>query len=406
MEPTYVKTSTEYVEIVVKKQNTPDYAYRIANGLPLPVNPYFMSYFNSNGPTGGSLLTTQYYNNSGKPTTKTSVEYPPGVATGPDHANCKSMISELDAWVSGIQVWKSNTLLSKIKAQSLPILMLYKERHQTGKLITKFLDDALYTIGNLKHPKRVLFRMGVYDPQKHTGNFLRKLRKKTMSCETAGDAWLQYRFAWTPLYHDIADSLKASEDFEKKIHRFSQSAGTKFGHGITKNMVSWLTGEENWSGFIGGAVSYRVNYHISDVTLAGVGSMMDIPTFLWDAVPWSFVIDRVVDVSSYLDLRNATLGTEFTSGYFTTFYQRTIYPARTRTSYYPNRLTYLIGGRKYFTQIFNPPPREDVYMNRVKLTSFPTPKLEYPLSFKLAHGVDYMALGRQVVKKFRQKPSF
>lgn len=406
MEPKYVKTATEYVEIKVNKTKTVDYAYRIANDHPLPVNPYFMTYFNSNGPNNGGVLTTQYYDNFGQPTTSTVAFQAAGLMTGPNSADCNNIIGELNKWVSGIQDWKSNTLLSKIKAQSLPILMLYKERHQTGKLITKFLDDALYCIGNLKHPKRVLSRMGVYDPQKHTGNFLRKLRKKTMSCNTAGDAWLQYRFAWAPLYHDIIDSVNAAADFEKKLHKFSQNAGTRFGNTVEKNMRSALNGERIWRGSINGAVSYRVNYYISDATLAGVGSMMDIPTFLWDAVPWSFVIDRVVDVSGYLDLRNATLGTQFTSGYFTTFYLRSINPAAIDVSYYPNRLTYMIGGLKYVQQYITPPPREDVYMNRVKLTSFPNPKLEYPLSFKVTHGVDYIALGRQLREKMRKKPRF
>lgn len=404
MEPIYVLTGTEYVQVKVNKTKTADYAYRIANDLPLPVNPYLMTYFNSNGPNKGGVLTTQHYDNFGQPTTSTVTFQAPGLMTSPNGTDCNNMIGALDTWVSGIQAWKANTLLSKIKAQSLPILMLYKERHRTGKLITKFLDDALYCIGNLKHPKRVLFRMGVYNPQRHTGNFLRKLRKKTISCNTAGDAWLQYRFAWTPLYHDIIDSINAAADFEKKLHKFSQNAGGRFGNSIEKNMRSVTDGERIWRGNITGAVSYRVNYYISDSTLSGVGSMMDIPTFLWDAVPWSFVIDRVVDVSSYLDLRNATLGTQFTSGYFTTFYQRTIIPAAIDVKYHPNRLTYLIGGRKYTQQFFNPPPREDVYMNRVKLASFPAPTLEYPLSFKIAHGVDYVALGHQLVERMRKKP--
>lgn len=406
MEPKFVLSNTEYIDIKVQKTATPDYAKRIAEGIPLPVNPYMMTYFNSNGASKGSQLDIQYYSSLGKPTSKTTFTYPPQLVTGPSHMYCNNMIAEMSRWVVGIQQWKSNTLLSKIKAQSLPILMLYKERHQTGKLITKFLDDALYCVGNLRHPKRILWRMGVYDPQRHTGNFLRRLRKKTMSCKTAGDAWLQYRFAWTPLYHDIVDSINAAADFEKKLHRFSQNAGTKFGHSFDKNMSDWSEGENIWKGEIEGATSYRVNYYISDASLAGVGSMMDIPTFMWDAVPWSFVIDRVVDISSYLDLRNATLGTQFTSGYFTTFYRRFIFPSSGSVSYYPNRFTYLVGGRKMTVTSFNPPPREDVYMNRIKLTEFPAPVLEYPLSFKIAHGVDYVALGRQVVERFRKKPRF
>lgn len=404
MEPKFVHTATEYVEVQVNKTKTADYAYRIANGIPLPVNPYFMAFFNSNGPNKGRMLTIQYYDNCGQPTAVTTSSYAAGLMTGPSDTDCNIMIGELDRVVSDMQGWQANVLLSKIKAQSLPLLMLYKERHQTGKLITKFFDDALFCIGNLKHPKRVLFRMGVYDPQKHTGNFLRRLRKKTMSCSTAGDAWLQYRFAWTPLYHDIVDSVNAAADFERKLHKFSQRSGRQFGTSIEKNMRSVVDGERVWSGKIQGVVSYKVNYYISDATLAGVGSMMDIPTFLWDTVPWSFVIDRVVDVSRYLDLRNATLGTQFTSGYSTTFFRRTIIPAAIDIMYWPNRFTYKFGGQKYVQQYLNPPPREDVYMNRVKLTSFPTPTLEYPLSFTITHGVDYVALGHQLVERMRKKP--
>lgn len=315
--------------------------------------------------------------------------------------------SDLDNQLQEFRNMRTNRLLEKIGRVSIPLITMYKERRETEKLLVSFVNKALYAVRNLRHPKRILWHYGVYDPQKHTGSFLRKLKKKTMSAETAGDAWLQYRFAWKPLIHDIQQSVVAAMEQEKKLNTFRVSTRKDFDFHSTLNYYSSvLEGQEIWSGRREGGINAGISYSFSDITLATLSSFTSLPASVWDLTPWSFVIDRFVDISSLLDLYDATSGATFEDGYLTTFYTQSVRAPSSSVMYYPDIVSryFDISGRTYYMTRSRVPPREDVYMKREVLTQFPTPQLEYPMSFFIEHGIDYAALLRQLAARFRKKP--
>lgn len=403
MENTLIDNSETYHYVKVSKFNTPNYwMYVNRMGVPLPVNPYTLEVARSwsLGPTNTHIVyheedVTQDLTEEGRPISDSTTMY-------------QAVNRELQLRTDELLDKISNRCLEKIGRQSIPIYMMYRERKETATLLTKFVEKAIYAARNLRHPKRILWSYGIYDPQKHTGSFLKRLKKKTMSCETAGDAWLQYRFAWTPLIHDIQDSVVAAMEYEKKMHTFFVRSGEEFEHEASVDYYdNPLAGSDIWTGKRKGWIGMGIGYCFTDISLSALATFTNLPATAWDAVPWSFVIDRCVDISSYLDLYDATSGAEFTDGYRTQFFTTTTVPSSTSVMYYPDIISRFLKyqrGRTYYMTRTHCPPREDVYMKREVLRSFPQPKLIFPMSLKNEHLIDYAALLRQLRARFKKRP--
>lgn len=389
-------TGDRLLVISVKKTSCPDYRWKVEHDIPLPNLPYSLTMKRSD-PTACSMKTTST-DEYGRVTTDKTVW---SNFLTDNSTYFRSTNDLLDAKMASFLDHKSNKLLSKIKAQSLPIIMLYKERKETGRLLTMFADHLKFFMANWRHPTRVLKQLR-WDYSSMSAKRLRTLKKRVMAADTLGNAWLQYRFAWRPLISDIASSLSAAADFEKKLHSFSQRVGDRFSFSVNNDVGNF--GHDVgliYHGQRDGWYGMTVNYVISDSTLSALGSLMDIPTTIWDAVPWSFVIDWAVDISTYLDLRNATMGTAFSSGCSSLFYKQTVSsPANYRT-YYPSQLQYTLGVKpRRLYEVNGALAREDVSFTRSVLTSFPEPKLEYPLAASFTHLVDIFALvGQRFVKR-------
>lgn len=391
MEPLLINTADVFHSVTVSKSRFARFREYADNDWPLPPLPYFLTVAKA---YGGTVTTTSVQKNiSGS-------YYGDDTATQTQHMG--PVQSHASWWADAnsylhsrfieLAVGRDNKLLDKIKGSSLPLIMMYRERHRTGDLILRFLDNTIFTLSNFKRPKRILNRWGYA----HAANneMIARLRRIGKSRMSLSDKLLEYRFAWTPLYHDIADSLKAAENAEKKFNVFTRKAGDKFSYEYTAQSSSNVRpavisgAREGWYGI-------SVNYAITDATLAGVGMIMDVPTTLWDGIQFSFVLDRFVDISSYLDRMNATVGTEFTSGYSTAFWKQTVGKSTPEVS-----ISYLTKKNNKasitYTTTDNRPPREDLYMKRTVLTNFPKPVLEYPAkNWKLIHIADYIALIRQ-----------
>lgn len=393
--------------VYVEKAKFARFKEYIANDWPLPSLPYLLKI--SRGKARSYKVGGYCY--PGLLNSDKGYALPPSLS-GPalDAVQTKDVTSALESRMSSLMDYKTNKLLSKIKAQSLPLIMMYRERHETGKLVTSFLDSWLYCLKNIRHPKKVLFKLGVYDPQVHNYKFLRSLRKRTMSCKTAGEAWLQYRYAWTPLILDIQEGLKASSEFEKKGKTFTNRVGSKFEFKVTGYPLNPYNSKLQWGGRQAGErkghFGCGVYYHITDSSLSALGSLMDVPTTVWDMVPYSFVVDWFVDISTYLDLRNATLGTSFTSGWASIYYTQTCYQTDKEINWSPSVLTWNLSasGSKTVYDNFHFLPRADVYFKRTVLTTFPPPKLDYPLKTSLIHGIDSFFLLAQIARRLKQKP--
>ena len=389
-----IDTASEKYIQTCSGAETADYRKRLAEGLYLNPLPYRLTIFKQPGPTRQTTIEwfrgeaiNRYFSSA------TMADNHPLRTTALDHFSRNVM--------NDVTVSRRNKLLAKIQGQSLPLLMLYKERKQTNDLIIKFLDDALFCAKNIRNPRAILKRYRWKQPLP-PGKTLKRLRSiASQGTSRIGDVWLQYRFAWSPLLNDIEVSLNAAAAAEKKGKLFKARAGTEFASTFVRSKhnqdgVTGPLGTVTREGYYGLWTSYLIN----DATLAALAQISNAEFTLWDGIPYSFVIDRLVNVGQWLDLRYATAGVIFEGGCETTFYKDHFnLCAHELYSSYGETLSSI--GVYGFEAFYSGPPRTDIVMNRVVMSSFPRPELEYPYK-DFANGpkriMDYAALIRQRFK--------
>lgn len=394
------------LNISVMKVDTPDYKVRIAEGLPLPVNPYsLVKTFDPVVDVG----KTVYYKD-GRVIKKTVNQ------KASSYINASLLVAKRRAYEADIVSRATNKCLDKIKAQSLPIVQLYVERKQTASALAKLVDECWFIARNVKRPSKV-FRH--FDKTTHGSTAKRRIRAAYQKARgnvksllldkgsSVGDLWLQYRMFLTPSYHDVMSSISAASEYEQKIRRFKVKAGIKHTDSFRLSYDSYSLGipiaERPGRISVTGGCSAVIHYQISDSTLAAVSSLGDPLATMWDLVPWSFIVDRFADIGSYLERMHATIGTTFTSGSISSKFVWEGKPdGPWVNSYYPNKLTWSINSsgtkevwEKYPSRaLFN-----ELSVKRTVLSSFPTPVLEYPFNQGWKQITDEIVLLRQFLKR-------
>ena len=281
-----------------------------------------------------------------------------------------------------------NKFLSKVKQSSVSVITMFAERKATASLLQTFAGNVLYTLVHWRKPRKVVARW-LHSDKKVRKWATRKLERRILRCTTPAEAWLEYRFAVRPLMGDIRDALEAFEKGSKKQHvthisRKGWEEGTK----VQKNLGSY--------GTVTGSMHTRYDwkivgrFEVTDPSLAALGNLAGVATSLWDLLPFSFVVDWAWDISTYLDLQNATLGLKFVSGYkgLRSMYTRTYetVPVMSRTA-------------RYIPASDFPATWNSLYYRRTVLTSCPTPYLKrgrLESIFGNGHIYDMLALARQI----------
>lgn len=130
-----------------------------------------------------------------------------------------------------------------------------------------------------------------------------------------GQAWLQYRYGWQPLMHDIEDITKAYKhvmDHQKSppllVKRSMQPLEYSYKGSVTGGSLA--TGnfeyEHRWDVKVSAGVIYKINdalLHSQARHYAGL-DMRGFVLTAWELIPYSFVVDWFLGVGDWL---NATL---------------------------------------------------------------------------------------------------
>lgn len=422
MDATSIDNNEGYLVITKSGATTPHFKELVAENLYVPPLPYSLS-FDKGDKTRASRGMARYNGHSyavdyGKPfgtiQAKTWSVLIPDLSTESKYKGINSYINPItDSKVTYEVGRMNNKLLMKLKGQSLPIIMALKERKETGRLITGFLDKTIHALKVIRHPRQVFKAYRGVNPTAAEGRRLNKIHQRLLrrarqqskgmkTALTAGDAWLQYRFAWMPLYKDILDTMAgAAKAMEKSRATFVRKGINKTVTGKTTGgprlYFNW--GEEgmyqfNWNVTITGHT--KVFYRIDDATAALWSQFQDIPVVVWDSVPYSFVIDGLVNISQYLDLRNAVMGVRFDSGYTSLKYLSVCKVT-------PREVTHPDGPVDAVRHIYTtyPSARYQLNFSRSILAGFPSQMLEMPLLdyFNLTHIADLSALSLQLMKR-------
>lgn len=375
----------------VQKAATPDFKTRIAQGSPLPENPYSLVIYRS--PNVKVRQIVGYA--QGKPQDYGEILQNLGNNLGYADRTRRSMES---AWLARL----NNKILEKIKAMSLPVIQLYVERKRTASALAKLVDDSIFIARNVKRPRKIFRKFSKSTNTKQYRKVRNSVRLLASRNSTVGDAWLQYRMFLTPLYHDVMSSLNASADYEKKSHPTQVKSKVQFQEHLDfANDTYSLLLPSNWmKGIISveGGASMRIRYTISDHSLVAITSLTDPLAVGWDLVPWSFIVDRFIDLGSYLELRNATLGTDFKSGSLSYLFEWKAVPVTPWvTTYYPNAALWSTNGYKMELVGMENTTFSEISTGRIILKSFPPVQLEYPFNQGWKQVTDEIVLLRQLL---------
>lgn len=353
---------------------TPDYHYRKEHKMILPDNP-----FSHYGEWKGSdyLSTSTWIWNGTQQVWQLSSEN----------------VRRLEAPGIGIEPFSwdlpDNKFLTKVKEASVSVITMFAERKQTASLLTEFAGNILYTMIHWRKPKKVVKRWLKAD-QKIRKWAMRKLERRILRCTTPAEAWLEYRFAIRPTIGDIKDALEAFEKASKKQVLTHISRKDVVGHtkvqkalGPYGTVVGKLNSRYDWK-IVG-------RFEIVDPSLAALGNLASVSASLVDLVPLSFVVDWAWDISTWLDLQNATLGLNFVSGFkgLKTVHMRT----------YSNQMKQVSSTKRYIpTDEYNATWTSEYY-RRTVLTSCPLPNIRQGRVdeiFGNGHIWDMLALARQI----------
>lgn len=242
-------------------------------------------------------------------------------------------------------------VLKKIKAQAMAVPVTVLEGKQTISLVKEMSKDVAMTVLHIargisnprsliKHFNDVIDRYGFRKrpPISKKRKTLRRFhnamydafkRKKikypspTMASDVSS-RWLQYRYGVVPLMSDIealhdifyVDSLKpvtSSLISARYRHKGEYPVGGTGNDGLNIMFV------QGTSKTVSEVKLYFKNKRHEAITSKRLGtSLRDMPSTLWEIIPFSFVIDWFIDLGDYFSALSASHGLEFVTGYFAT----------------------------------------------------------------------------------------
>lgn len=133
----------------------------------------------------------------------------------------------------------------------------------------------------------------------------RQARNRFLSlAEATAEAWLSYRFAMMPLVRscsNVVEALSSSDrTYPKRLsaHGRARSEGTRVTPYTHTNGRSF-SGTRTESDDFHASILYEVSNPIRDWSWRYGFRGKDLPTTAWQVVPLSFMVDRLLDISSF-----------------------------------------------------------------------------------------------------------
>lgn len=218
-----------------------------------------------------------------------------------------------------------NTAISKAIAKftatmgtQTQLALNWIERKQTVLLFEESINKLLDFTNNVR-------RRNFYGAVKALGLSPRKLRRDGITglAKSMGDNWLKFHFGVMPIVNDIYDSAKIlSEDFP------TPTIEARAGVDLSRRHYQYLpnpTGQEVFTGSLKcrlsvgiGAKLTAVNPNLHLIDRVGLGNPVAL---LYDATPFSFVVDWFSNVGQYIaqwtDFAAASLSDQYHTIYLT-----------------------------------------------------------------------------------------
>lgn len=287
----------------------------------------------------------------------------------------------------------SNKLLTKLKAQNVNLGQLWGERAQTQRLFTSVTASILSSYralrrGQLGKAIGQLTGLGVHRNRRMLHEFLAKNNR------AAAERWLEFQYGIRPLIGDLYGSLDELVRKERTgAYTFMVSANSKEkSEEIYRWSANYLT-EYDWMrryceriDSIRSEIFFRKPHVvISDLTSVGV---MNPAVILWELTPWSFVVDWLLPVGSYLSALDATRGLQFVSGFSTRRSVRKVQSVFEGMGPYASDRRF----KGAMTAVMYPHSGFQKRVSRDIISEFPMPVLRWKNPLSTTHVLNAMAL--------------
>lgn len=186
-------------------------------------------------------------------------------------------------------------------------LVEYRQTIETATTIINSLRHPLQTFANVA--RRYARRAGM------PGGTLQRTLLKDL-----GGVWLAFHFGVEPLYKDLYSTMERLEQQNYALKDWRQvtvSSQSKWRKTTTSNDGWSVRGYENYHGIV--KIGCEVRVKSSDLALANDFGLVNPFTLAWELVPFSFVVDWLWPVGSYLNSMTDFCGYETRNPYTTWF---------------------------------------------------------------------------------------
>lgn len=272
---TLVSTTTTYAGEVktktIKDVVTPKFVSRLKCGKFLPLNPV-------------EIVTT----------TETRV-----CGTGDrDHSPSGGCFRRRDSGPS----WNVHNWLVTVPAYDEDILQ--QVVNEAAAEARESVFDALTTLAEYRQTQRML-RNTAHDIAhfaEKAARYARRVKKRPVEVLAAfSGKWLEYRYGWTPLISSMVDGLKAYHDLVEEGDLIRGKAKVIVSLNASGDDVyPYASGELTQNDFLTGSRTYR-GCAYAEVLASGIKKFGSDPALTaWETVPFSFVVDWLIDVNSWL----------------------------------------------------------------------------------------------------------
>lgn len=285
----------------VDPEDTPDYAYRVRNGLRLPVNSYRLRKENvvmpqENGSTDTWLPTGDY-----------SQYFGPNWQGWNDTTYFQPTTSQRNS----MEATAKNKALLKIKDQQIHLTNFVGEWGQLMEMLIKSaerLTKAMRAVrkGDFATAARAL----------GTG----KAGKGVSASKSAASNWLELQYGWLPVINDVYGAALEVEKSIQALRDQTQPIISVVATQSLRDQDKFYPGVQ-----LGGAVVTRryiakvrvkLSYRVTDEGLAFLGriGLANPLSLAWELAPLSMVADWFIPIGNSLNALDATLGCVFVDG--------------------------------------------------------------------------------------------
>lgn len=230
--------------------------------------------------------------------------------------------SQIDSYTTQLIAKATNDVLHNIKVDSSQLMLMFAERQKTVDLVANTAIKLAAAYSSLKRGDLSGFAgqlSGVIVSRRDVADYKRRHRRRPGAA--ASHAWLEHRYGWLPLLQDIDDTCRfLATGLQRPLYGTARGGAHRSEGRETKN-VCGAPYMVNYHEVIRVDVKIGVTYSVNQSWLAnlnrtGITNPLDLA---WELLPFSFVVDWMLPVGSWLETLDATLGLSFLDGYQTVF---------------------------------------------------------------------------------------